>query len=70
MIFKTKSALFISGLGFQHSVAGLFGAAGFGYHYAEGHIQIVTDLGQCLVHAVRVSIVKEIDPHLIRGGIT
>jgi hypothetical protein len=62
---KGEAGLFVSGFGFEHSVAGFFGAAGLGNDQTKGLAQRSVELIQDAIHAVGVGIVEEEQPDFV-----
>lgn len=58
----------VSGFGFEHAVAGFFGAAGFGDDDGEGGGEFGADLGENAADAVGVGVVEERDVEGRIGG--
>lgn len=58
----------VGGFGFEHAVAGFFGAAGFGDDDGEGGSEFIADLGENAADAVGVGVIEEGDIEGRIGG--
>ena len=65
---EVESGGAVGGFGFEHAVAGFFGAAGFGDDDGEGGSEFIADLGENAADAVGVGVIEEGDIEGRIGG--